>query len=75
MANGIQVGDTVALSQSFVERHGQDSASMAMAQGTVTVLHQLGKGIILAEIKWNMPDLPASVNVMNLIKPKAAASG
>jgi hypothetical protein len=48
---------------------------MPSAQGKVKVLHRLDTGVILADIAWNKPGLPKRVNVKNLTKTQAAASG
>jgi hypothetical protein len=74
MAHRIQLGDTVAFSQSFIDRHGRHTAGVATAHGRVKALHPV-KGLMLADIEWTMPGLSKRVNVKNLIRVKAAASG
>jgi hypothetical protein len=64
----IQIGDTVACGQTFIERHGRYSGSMTYARGKVNALHRVAGGIILADIDWNPPGLPKRVDVKNLIK-------
>jgi hypothetical protein len=66
MTHGIQVGDTVAYSQSFLHRQNLTPDSMPIAQGKVKLLHRLGKGIVLVDIEWDKPGLPKRVNVKNL---------
>jgi hypothetical protein len=74
MAHRIQVGDTVAFSQGFIDRHGRHTAGVATAHGRVKALHPV-KAVILADVEWTSPGLPKRVNVKNLITVKAAASG
>ena len=74
IANGIQVGDTVAYSQSFIDRQHRYPDKMPSARGKVNVLHSLDKGIIMADITWNEPGLPKRVNIKNIVKAKAADS-
>jgi len=66
MAHAIQVGDTVAYSQIFLDRQNQYPNNMPSAQGKVKFLHRLDNGIILVDIEWNKPGLPKRVNVKNL---------
>ena len=74
IAPGIQVGDTVAYSQSFLNRQNQFPDNMLSARGRVIVLHLLDKGIIMADIEWNKPGLPKRVDIKNLVKAKATES-
>ena len=73
MAPKIQVGDIVAYSQNFLDRQNQTVNNMQSAQGKVIALHRLHTGIILADIEWNMPNLPKRVNIKNLVRTQAAA--
>jgi hypothetical protein len=68
----IQVGDTVAYTETFIERHGPHLKDAQSAQGQVTALHDLESGATLADIDWNKPGLPKRVNVKKLIKPVTA---
>jgi hypothetical protein len=71
----IQVDDTVAYSDAFLNRQNRYPSDMPSAQGKVKILHRLDNGIILADIEWNKPGLPKRVNVKNLTKSEAAAFG
>ncbi len=73
-AHAIQVGDTVAYTDSFLDRQNQYPNNMASAQGKVKALHHLDSGIILADIEWNEPGLSKRVNLKNLTTKKATAS-
>ncbi len=74
MPHGIKMGDTVAYSKSFLDRHGQYPSDMPTARGKVTALHHLDSGVILADIQWNKPGLPKRVNVKYLIRKEATAT-
>jgi hypothetical protein len=69
----IQLGDIVAFSRGFIERHSQHTASVATAHGKVKALHSV-EGATLADIEWSMPGLSKRVNVKNLLRVKAAVS-
>ena len=71
----IQVGDTVAYSQSFLQSIGQFTGDMPRARGKVTSLVPISKEVTLAEIDWDKPDLPHRVNVKNLTTKKGIALG
>lgn len=73
MARRIQVGDTVAYTQGFLDRQHVGAESSGSAQGKVIALHRLESGIVLVEIEWNKPGLPKRVNIKNLNKKEAAA--
>jgi hypothetical protein len=75
MSHQINVGDTVAYSERFLDRHSHYFSAMPSAQGTVNALHCLDGGIILADIEWNKPGLPKRVNVNNLTRAQAPPSG
>ena len=66
MPHKIKVGDTVAYTKSFLDRHSQYPSYMSVARGNVNALHTIDKGIILADIEWDKPGLPKRVNVRNL---------
>jgi hypothetical protein len=72
---GIQVGDTVAYTQAFLDRNSRYPNGLAAAQGTVKALHPLDNGSVLADIDWNNPGLPKRVNVKNLAPRHATACG
>ena len=65
-ARAIQVGDTVAYSAAFLRSIGTYTGDMPRARGTVTALVPVGSHVTLAEIDWDLPDLPTRVNVKNL---------
>ena len=75
MSCKIEVGDTVAYSDTFIKRQNRYPTDMPSAQGKVKVLHRLDNGVILADIAWNKSGLPKRVNVKNLTKTQAAALG
>ena len=66
----IKVGDRVAYSKTFLQSTGQYAGDVPHARGTVTALKPLGTETTLAEIEWDKPNLPARVNVKNLITVK-----
>jgi hypothetical protein len=69
----VQVGDTVAYTDSFIDRHSRYHNEMQSAQGKVKALHQLQSGSVLADINWNKPGLPKRVNIKNLTKAITAS--
>jgi hypothetical protein len=71
--HGIQVGDTIAYTSSFLDRQHVDVVSAASAMGKVKALHRLESGIIFADIEWNKRGLPKRVNIKNITKIKDAA--
>jgi len=75
MPHGIKIGDTIAYSQSFLDRQNRYPTNMPTAQGKVKALHKIQSGTILADIEWNKRDLPKRVDVKNLTKIKDAAFG
>jgi hypothetical protein len=70
MPQGISIGDIVAYTDSFIDRHSRYPNDVPSAQGKVTALHSLESGVILADIHWNKPGLPKRVNLKNLRKVK-----
>jgi hypothetical protein len=68
----IKPGDSVAYSKAFLQSIGCYTGDMPQARGKVTALVPLGE-LTLAEIDWNLPDLPARVNVKNLIPVRQIA--
>jgi hypothetical protein len=61
----IEVGDRVCYSKRFLQSTGQYTGDSPQGRGTVTALLPLGE-TTLAQIDWNIPDLPKRVNVANL---------
>ena len=74
MSCKIEVGDTVAYSDSFIKRQNRYPTDMPSAQGKVRVLHRLDNGVILADIEWDVHGLPKRVNIKNLTKAKSDGS-
>ena len=60
MPDPIKLGDTVAFSKAFFDRHGRYYSRIIDAHGTVTALHRLKTGAILADIDWNTPGFPSA---------------
>jgi hypothetical protein len=75
MPHRIKIGDTIAYTNTFLDRHSRFQTDMLSAQGKVSALHYLKTGVILADIDWNKPGLPRRVNVKNLTRTKAPALG
>lgn len=73
MHTQLAVGDTVAYTDSFLDRQSRHHCNMGSAQGKVMALHRLRTGIILADIDWNKPALPKRVNAKYLITKKTAS--
>ena len=71
MPNGIKIGDTIAYTNSFLDRQNVGVVSAVSAKGQVKALHRLDSGIILADVEWDNPGLPKRVNVKNLTNKKA----
>jgi hypothetical protein len=61
----LQVGDMVAYSKQFLKAISCYTGDMPQARGKITALIPIGE-VTLAEITWNLPDLPDRVNVENL---------
>jgi hypothetical protein len=64
----VKVGDVVAYSRTFLQSISCYTGDMPQARGKVTALKQVGTETTLAEIEWDLPDLPTRVNVKNLIR-------
>lgn len=71
----IQVGDTVAYAAAFLRSIGYHSGEMPQTRGQVTALVPVGKDVLLAEIAWDLPDLPNRVNVKNLARVRGLGLG
>jgi hypothetical protein len=69
----IGVGDTVAYTDTFIDRHSRYPNDLQSAQGLVRALHTLESGIILADIDWNRPGLSKRINLKNLTKVVSAS--
>jgi hypothetical protein len=66
--SAVEVGETVAYSKRFLQSTGQLTGDAPFARGQVTALTTLGS-IVLAEITWaDDAQLPARVNVKNLVR-------
>ena len=68
----IKVGDKVAYSKAFLQSTGSYAGDIPHARGEVTALFSLGE-VTLAEIAWDTPEMPARVNVKNLVTVKRIA--
>jgi hypothetical protein len=65
----IIVGDRVQYSKTWLRSTSCCTGNIPRAKGQVTEIKNLGS-ISLAVIEWNLPDVPAKVNVKNLSKLK-----
>ena len=70
MSSRIEVGDSVAYTDTFLDRNSRYPSDILSAQGMVKALHYLDRGLILADIEWDKPGLPKRVNVKNLTPKK-----
>ncbi len=68
----IKVGDKVAYSKAYLQSTGSYTGDIPHARGEVTALIPLGE-TTLAEIAWDRPEMPARVNVKNLVTVKRIA--
>ncbi|HWY87125.1 MAG TPA: hypothetical protein VNX28_10390 [Gemmataceae bacterium] len=68
----LKVGDKVAYSKAFLQSTGSYTGDIPHARGEVTALISIGE-TTLAEITWDKPDLPAKVNVKNLVSVQRIA--
>jgi len=68
MSHAIEVGDTVAYSDRFLDRQHVCSSNLPSARGKVKVFHRLDNGVILADIEWDKHGLPKRVNIKNLTR-------
>jgi hypothetical protein len=64
--SSVKVGDRVCYSAVFLRSINSHSDDLPWARGVVTGLKSLGAEVVLAEIAWNLPDMPERVNVRNL---------
>jgi hypothetical protein len=62
-AQALQVGDTIAYSKQFLQSISAYTGDLPRARGKITALIPVGKEVTLAEIDWNLPDIPPRVNV------------
>lgn len=67
--SAVKPGDQVAYSKKFLQSTGQYTGDAPFARGKVTRIVPLGS-LTLAQIEWNVPDLPNRVNVANLSRVK-----
>lgn len=72
MPHPINIGDTVAYTNAYLDRQSRFHPDMQSAQGKVTALQKLNTGETLADIEWDKPHLPKRVNIKNLIRTNAA---
>jgi hypothetical protein len=71
-AAGIEVGDTVQYSRTWLRSTSTFTGDFPRAKGKVTAIKDLG-GLQIATIDWGNPDIPERVNVANLSKVKVRA--
>jgi hypothetical protein len=64
----IQVGDTIGLTQSYIDRQGLPSGGMSFIRGKVTALHRIAEGVIMADIAWNTPGLSKRLDLKSIVK-------
>jgi hypothetical protein len=74
-SRSIQAGDTVAYSGQFLQSIACHTGDMPRARGKVIALVPVGKEVTLAEIAWDLPDLPGRVNIKNLCQVQSIARG
>ena len=65
-SSAVKVGDKVAYSRRFLRSISCFTGDMPQARGKVTGLKTLSEDVVLAEVEWDLPDLPGRVNVKNL---------
>ncbi len=70
----IKVGDVVAYSRPFLRSIGCYTGNLPRARGKVTSLAAIGE-VKVAEIAWDLPDVPARVNVKNLVRVHSIECG
>jgi hypothetical protein len=70
----MKVGDLVAYTRQFLQSISCYTGDMPRAKGKVTALVAIGD-VTVAEIAWDLPDLPARVNVKNLCRVNSIEYG
>ena len=68
MSHEMRVGDTVAYSESFLDRQHLCPSDLRSACGKVMAFYRLDSGVILADIEWDKHGLPKRVNIKNLTR-------
>jgi hypothetical protein len=68
MTKTIEVGSKVAYSVHFLRSIGMSHGMMAHARGVVKERVAHTSTLVLLEIDWNTPGLPAKVNECNIAK-------
>jgi hypothetical protein len=71
----LKVGDIVAYRRQFLQSVSCFTGDIPRAKGKITALVPVGKELTLAEIEWDLPDLPTRVNVKNLCRVNSIAYG
>jgi hypothetical protein len=74
-SRAIQVGDVVAYTPTFLRSISCYTGDMPRAKGMVTALVEFGRGATLAEIEWDLPELPGRVHVANLCRVNSPEYG
>jgi len=69
MRTPLAIGDRVAYSVVWLRAVGIYTGNLPFARGTITGIKDLGS-TRLAEIDWQDPEIPARVNVVNLVRVK-----
>jgi hypothetical protein len=64
----LKVGDAVAYSRAFLQSIGAYTGDMPRAKGKLTGLVAVGRELVLADITWDLAELPPRVNVKNLCR-------
>ena len=68
IAPRIQAGDTVALADDFIARHGMNKESMTHAGGKVTAVHCMTDGTgFFVDLAWDRPGLSKRLNAKSLV--------
>lgn len=70
----LQIGDIVALRETYVDRHSWYAKAMPLARGKVTAIHRLDR-VTFADIEWDRPGLPKRINVKYLRIENAVVLG
>ena len=67
----IAIGDTVHYSSAWLRSTGQYTGDVCFAKGKVLALTGT-KDYTIAQIEWDTTDLPACINVANLLRIRQA---
>jgi hypothetical protein len=67
IAPRLQSGDTVALTDDFIARHGMHAELMRQARGKVTAVHNIAEGTVFVDVAWDWPGLSKRLNAKSVI--------